>query len=645
MTAAISRIFGRKPTKAPQPDQLDSDEESRYRPIEWPLIRRLLGALVPFKWQYILGITVAWAHVMLDLLGPQFVGTIVNFVGDIIGDNARGQSSGVVEWLFKLVTGNAAPATLAPRTAVLYLLLIVGTWGVTVAISVILQRYTILIMTRAGENVQFSFRRKVFEHLQTLDMSFYDKTKLGRIISRCTSDIGGMREVNVWGIAHIVLQGSSMLIAGLMLWYTDWRLFLAVAWLAPVLFFVNRYFIKRSALKYQIVREGFTRVSTNLAENINGMRVVTAFNRQEPNLATFNRLQDDNTSNNLSAARLNGTYQPTLEVIRHIGRAIILVYGGYLVAAGQMQGKGVGAVVQAYLYWDWFMNPIIVLGNFYNQLMMAMAGAERVFALLDTEPKVADVEGAKPLPRIDGSVRFENVTFGYDPDRPVIHNIDFEAKPGQMFALVGHTGSGKSSIVSLIARFYQPQQGRVLVDGHDIRYVTGDSLHRQTGLVLQVNYLFTGTVLDNIRYAKPEATEEQVLDAARQLGTYDVIMSLKDGLETDVGERGANMSLGQRQLICFTRAYLADPRIFMLDEATSAVDTGTEVLIQRSLEKLLAGRTTFVVAHRLSTIMRADCILVIDKGHIIERGTHAELLEKGGKYAHLYEQFAQSQTD
>ncbi|GIW77493.1 MAG: putative ABC transporter ATP-binding protein YknV [Phycisphaerae bacterium] len=643
MTTLLSRLRARKGSSAPDP--LTSDEESRYRPIEWSLIRKLLRTLAPYKWQYALGISVAWTHVMMDLMGPQFVGTIVNFIGDILGETARGQSSGFVEWGFKKFTGPIVPADLSVTQAIGYLSVIIAIWALTVALSVILQRWAILIMVRTGENVQFFFRRALFEHLQKLDMSFYDKTKLGRIISRCTSDIGGMREVNVWGIAHIVIQGSSMLIASAMLWYTDWRLFVSVVWLGPVLFLVNRYFIKRSAVRWQVVREGFTRVSTNLAENINGMRVVTAFNRQDPNLAVFNRLQVNNTTNNLSAARLNGTYQPTLEVIRYVGRGIILVYGGYLIASGQMQDRGVGAVVQAYLYWDWFMNPILVLGNFYNQLMMAMAGAERVFALLETQPRVTDTPDAKPLPRIQGFVRFENVTFGYDPDRPVLHDIDFEARPGQMFALVGHTGSGKSSIISLIARFYQPQKGRILIDGHDIRYVTGESLHRQMGLVLQVNYLFSGTVLDNIRYARPQATEAQVIEAAKQLGTWDAIASLKNGLETDVGERGANMSLGQRQLICFTRAYLADPRIFMLDEATSAVDTGTEQLIQRSLERLLQGRTTFVVAHRLSTILRSDCILVMDQGRLIERGTHAELISRGGKYAHLYHQFAHSTAD
>jgi ATP-binding cassette subfamily B protein len=231
------------------------------------------------------------------------------------------------------------------------------------------------------------------------------------------------------------------------------------------------------------------------------------------------------------------------------------------------------------------------------------------------------------------------VTFGYNPERPILHDVNFTAEPGQMFALVGATGSGKSSIVSLIARFYQPQQGRVLIDGQDVRYVTGESLHKQMGLVLQVNYLFTGTVMENIRYARPGATEADVIRAAKEIGSYDAIMSLPDGFNNEVGERGASMSLGQRQLICFTRAYLADPRIFMLDEATSAVDTATELLVQESLEKLLAGRTTFIVAHRLSTIMKADNILVIDQGHIIERGTHRELLAANGKYAHLYRQF------
>jgi len=616
----------RKKTLAQRLGELQSDdEEVQYRPIAWPLVRRLLGVLRPYQRKYVMGVLLGMTMVVLEMMSPRYMQHIINYVAAFTGLEASARAAG-------------------QDAAIRHVVGIVLAWGGTLGVALLLQRANILLMTRAGETVQFDLRKRIFAHLQKLSMSFYDRTKLGRIISRCTSDINGLREVNVWGFQQVIANFLiPVIVAAIMLCATDWRLFLAVAWMGPILYTLNTRYRRAVGFAYQRIREHWTRVSTNLAENISGMRVVTAFNRQEPNLSTFNVLQEANTLNNVRAARINGVFQPLLELIRFVGRVIILCFGGYLIVTGRVP-KGIGAVVASYLYWDWFMNPIVNFGNFSNQLMMAMAGAERIFALLDTRPEVDDLPNARPLPKVAGRVEFENVTFGYNPVRPVLHDISFVAEPGQMVALVGATGSGKSSIISLIARFYQPQKGQVLVDGHDIRQVIGVTLNRQTGLVLQVNFLFAGTVMENIRYARPDAADQQVIDAARDIGALGVIMSLKDGFQTQVGERGASLSLGQRQLVCFTRAFLADSRIFMLDEATSSVDTATELVVQHALEKLLAQRTTFIVAHRLSTIMRANCILVIDAGRIIERGTHSQLVAVGGKYAQLYHQFSQHST-
>lgn len=636
--AAARRPRRRPATGAPPPPLPDIriDDEPNVRPIDWALIRRLLGRLAPYARGYALAISISLAAVVLELLSPLFMKAIVNHATAAVVSSASstvpgGPAAAAASAADGLATASAADGAMRG------LLQIGFWWALTMTAALLLHRACILYMTAAGESAMFTLRRDLFAHLQTLSMSYYDRTRLGRIISRCTSDVSALRDIVVWGLDTVTKQALIMLVAGAMLLAADWRLFLALVWLLPLLVIVNTIYQRRISAAYQRIREGYTRMSTNLAENISGVRVVTAFNRQDWNIDTFNRLQAQNTANVMIASRINGLFQPSLQLIGFAGRVIVLVYGGYLAATGRL--NGVGGVVAAYLYWDWFMSPVLTFGTFHNQLMQALAGAERVFNVFDTQPDVRDEPDAKPLPPIRGHVRLEGVTFGYDPARPVLHDIDFEIKPGQTAALVGATGSGKSTIVSLLARFYQPQSGRVLIDGVDLRTITSESLHQQIGLVLQANFLFTGTVMENIRYARPQASDAEVIDAARRLGSHDVIAAMSEGYHTRVGERGASLSLGQRQLVCFTRAYLIDPRLVLLDEATSAVDALTESAVQRALETLLRGRTTFVVAHRLSTVVRSDVILVMAHGRLVERGTHGELLAREGRYAELHREF------
>jgi ATP-binding cassette subfamily B protein len=439
-----------------------------------------------------------------------------------------------------------------------------------------------------------------------------------------------------------------MLFAAAVMAFTDWVLFLVVLGLAPVLWVLNNHFRGRLSRDTRAQQESFSRVTATLAESINGIRVTQGFVRQNTNAGLFRGLLADHSRYSMGTARSSAILLPLLELNSQFFVAILLILGGWQVLHGQVE---IGVLITFFLFANQFFAPIQVLGNLYNQALVSMAGAERVFQLLDTKPDWEDAADAVALPdpRLSAGapaeargarVEFRGVSFGYNPARPVLSDVSFTAAPGSMIALVGHTGSGKSSIINLVSKFYLPTAGEVLIDGREIRTITGRSLHRQTGMVQQSNFLFAGTVLDNIRFGRPEATEDEVRAAVARLGCADMFDSLPQGLATTVGERGGGISTGQRQLVCFARALLADPRLLILDEATSAIDALTEARLQHALLTLLAGRTSFVVAHRLSTIRHADLVLVLDQGRVVERGTHGELLSLKKHYAALHDQFA-----
>ncbi len=493
--------------------------------------------------------------------------------------------------------------------------------------------FQFVFMPRVGQGILYSLRTKMFNHLQEMSPSFYHRTPVGRIMSRSQSDVLQLQET-----FELIVQSFSDILSlvGIitMMLIIDWQLALICLCIVPPLFFILGYWQKFARHSFMRIRRAIAMVNGEYNQNITGIRVVQSLNRQDANMAHFDQLNTEHLNANLEASRFSGGLQPVVEIL--IGLAMgfgVVLAGGLLVGNTSAE---IGVLVAFAFYIQRFFEPVRHLTMQYSQLQRAMAAGVRIFEVLDLEPEVKDEPDAGELPQIQGDIRFENVYFHYVPGVDVLKDINLHIRPGENAAIVGSTGAGKSTLVTLIHRFADVTQGRILVDGYDIRRVTRQSLAGQMSMVLQEPYLFSGTVADNIRYNQEDATEEEVIEAAKTVGAHEFIMNLDKGYDTVLAERGVNLSVGQRQLISFARAVVGDPRIIVLDEATANIDTQTELMIQQALQRVLEGRTSIVIAHRLSTVRNADKIIVLDRGELAETGSHEELLALGGVYERLY---------
>lgn len=577
------------------------DDEASVERSKIQTLKRLFSYLLAYKWQIVLVLLIMGYGVVISLINPLIMEEAIDShiaIGDIKG-------------LYKL-------------------LLVALALNLLLVFVIKLRMY---VMAKICNNILLTIRQELYTHIQKLDFQFFDSRPTGKILSRIIGDINSLKDVLSNCVTTLIPDGLTIVAVVVIMVWKNPKLALASMLTIPFMAAAMVWIELKAHPRWQIFRKKGANLNAFIHEDMAGIRIIQSFHAQDETRNTFDELVTEHRGAFLDAVRVSDAFGSVIDFSWGLG-CILLYFTGIVIIG--VDKVSVGTFIAFSSYLNMFWHPIQNISNFYNQLVTNIAGAERIFEILDTPPAIADAAGVEEMPEITGEVTFEHVSFSYDDQVKVLNDVSFRIRPGETIALVGPTGAGKSTIVNLISRFYDVQQGKVLVDGKDVKKVSIESLRRQMGIMTQDNFLFSGTIKDNIRYGKLDATDEEIIAAAKSVNAHDFIMKLEKGYDTELSERGGGLSIGQKQLLAFARTMVSMPKILVLDEATSSIDTKTELLVQSGIEHLLQGRTSFVIAHRLSTIQRADRIFVIDDGRIVEEGNAQELLDKKGMYYQLY---------